>query len=143
RRAQRVVRVVGQATASCMPRSSQWTRTGAVKCSIHAASLPADPALRPGEAELQLCGSGVFFFQAEDGIRDATVTGVQTCALPISAIRWARSASLDRPDRVELDTRERADRLLDLRVAATTGTSCVALRAHHESSQRRDRKSVV
>src|SRR5436305_4023680 len=26
-----------------------------------------------------------FFFQAEDGIRDADVTGVQTCALPISA----------------------------------------------------------
>src|SRR5207245_4439652 len=25
----------------------------------------------------------LFFFQAEDGIRDATVTGVQTCALPI------------------------------------------------------------
>src|SRR5256886_10455863 len=27
-----------------------------------------------------------FFFQAEDGIRDLTVTGVQTCALPISGI---------------------------------------------------------
>src|SRR5258706_1409416 len=27
-----------------------------------------------------------FFFQAEDGIRDWSVTGVQTCALPISAI---------------------------------------------------------
>src|SRR5260370_9970330 len=26
-----------------------------------------------------------FFFQAEDGIRDSSVTGVQTCALPISA----------------------------------------------------------
>src|SRR5207248_3771475 len=26
-----------------------------------------------------------FFFQAEDGIRDRTVTGVQTCALPILA----------------------------------------------------------
>src|SRR2546429_3394437 len=25
----------------------------------------------------------VFFFQAEDGIRDVAVTGVQTCALPI------------------------------------------------------------
>src|SRR5437867_13187551 len=25
----------------------------------------------------------IFFFQAEDGIRDRTVTGVQTCALPI------------------------------------------------------------
>src|SRR5207248_6169107 len=28
-----------------------------------------------------------FFFQAEDGIRDRTVTGVQTCALPISMSR--------------------------------------------------------
>src|SRR5204863_3568849 len=28
-----------------------------------------------------------FFFQAEDGIRDLYVTGVQTCALPISALR--------------------------------------------------------
>src|SRR2546430_7051289 len=28
----------------------------------------------------------VFFFQAEDGIRDLTVTGVQTCALPISQL---------------------------------------------------------
>src|SRR5437762_12170244 len=27
----------------------------------------------------------VFFFQAEDGIRDTSVTGVQTCALPIFA----------------------------------------------------------
>src|SRR3990167_9855105 len=30
-----------------------------------------------------------FFFQAEDGIRDLTVTGVQTCALPISTPRPA------------------------------------------------------
>src|SRR3712207_7006735 len=29
---------------------------------------------------------GFFFFQAEDGIRDIGVTGVQTCALPISVI---------------------------------------------------------
>src|SRR5205809_7904348 len=27
-----------------------------------------------------------FFFQAEDGIRDVAVTGVQTCALPISPL---------------------------------------------------------
>src|SRR5258708_36463737 len=32
-----------------------------------------------------------FFFQAEDGIRDDLVTGVQTCALPISAI-WRKAA---------------------------------------------------
>src|SRR3712207_8917361 len=29
-----------------------------------------------------------FFFQAEDGIRDIGVTGVQTCALPISSLLW-------------------------------------------------------
>src|SRR5262249_58824701 len=28
-----------------------------------------------------------FFFQAEDGIRDWSVIGVQTCALPISSVR--------------------------------------------------------
>src|SRR2546429_6956901 len=32
---------------------------------------------------------GIFFFQAEDGIRDVAVTGVQTCALPISQKREA------------------------------------------------------
>src|SRR5256886_1035459 len=32
----------------------------------------------------RLCSVLFFFFQAEDGIRDLTVTGVQTCALPIS-----------------------------------------------------------
>src|SRR5437763_1558528 len=30
-----------------------------------------------------------FFFQAEDGIRDTSVTGVQTCALPISMLQMA------------------------------------------------------
>src|SRR2546430_13410618 len=30
-----------------------------------------------------------FFFQAEDGIRDLTVTGVQTCALPISLLAFS------------------------------------------------------
>src|SRR5690625_6098446 len=29
----------------------------------------------------------VFFFQAEDGIRDGHVTGVQTCALPIAGLQ--------------------------------------------------------
>src|SRR2546422_10964524 len=40
-----------------------------------------------------------FFFQAEDGIRDVAVTGVQTCALPIyvdqRARRHARSHAID------------------------------------------------
>src|SRR5256885_3892331 len=36
----------------------------------------------------------IFFFQAEDGIRDYKVTGVQTCALPISMEAVARRAGL-------------------------------------------------
>src|SRR2546430_7605599 len=32
-----------------------------------------------------------FFFQAEDGIRDLTVTGVQTCALPIFAKQFVEA----------------------------------------------------
>src|SRR2546430_8460845 len=42
---------------------------------------------RSSKCSLQL---RFFFFQAEDGIRDLTVTGVQTCALPICA--WILAA---------------------------------------------------
>src|SRR5204863_3355268 len=35
-----------------------------------------------------------FFFQAEDGIRDLYVTGVQTCALPISATSRIRDVAV-------------------------------------------------
>src|SRR3712207_7627908 len=37
-----------------------------------------------------------FFFQAEDGIRDIGVTGVQTCALPISAVTWPVASKTSR-----------------------------------------------
>src|SRR5437660_2185011 len=41
----------------------------------------------------------VFFFQAEDGIRDGHVTGVQTCALPIwagVAVKTSASAQIEK-----------------------------------------------
>src|SRR5436305_13993007 len=52
----------------------------------------------------------ISFFQAEDGIRDADVTGVQTCALPISdrpgldgpLVKLARGVRLLRQVRVDL-----------------------------------------
>src|SRR2546430_8662275 len=44
-----------------------------------------------------------FFFQAEDGIRDLTVTGVQTCALPI----YERNLVVARGTPEQLDVVER------------------------------------
>src|SRR4051794_41545137 len=55
----------------------------------------------------------VFFFQAEDGIRDGRVTGVQTCALPISS----------GPRRPALELRQR------LREPAPPGFGQLAVRA--------------
>src|SRR6266516_7180902 len=43
-----------------------------------------------------------FFFQAEDGIRYRTVTGVQTCALPIFALYDTREGSPTRGQLMEL-----------------------------------------
>src|SRR5690625_447038 len=50
-----------------------------------------------------------FFFQAEDGIRDGHVTGVQTCALPISIITQVvlglvHTLGLEQPLDVALET---------------------------------------
>src|SRR5258708_19040939 len=39
-----------------------------------------------------------FFFQAEDGIRDDLVTGVQTCALPILDQQFALAVAAERPN---------------------------------------------
>src|SRR5688572_30889826 len=49
---------------------------------------------RRGSGTDRLVGVFFFFFQAEDGIRDLTVTGVQTCALPIlmHGAAWAHTA---------------------------------------------------
>src|SRR5947208_1557076 len=56
--------------------------------SVSPAPAPFSNSLRIRSRCASTCGpsspSGVFFFQAEDGIRDDLVTGVQTCALPIS-----------------------------------------------------------
>src|SRR5699024_11634994 len=56
----------------------------------------------------------LFFLQAEDGIRDRNVTGVQTCALPISG--EARVSHAPGPRGVDLlEARVRGDVLVELR----------------------------
>src|SRR5690606_39526016 len=56
------------------------------------------------------------FFQAEDGIRDFHVTGVQTCALPISTVsRFGKTDTLDvikAEILVDLDRKEEAETTL-------------------------------
>src|SRR5699024_11232501 len=41
--------------------------------------------------------AGVFLFQAEDGIRGRNVTGVQTCALPISGVHGTAPPATSAP----------------------------------------------
>src|SRR2546427_8448952 len=50
-----------------------------------------------------------FFFQAEDGIRDLTVTGVQTCALPISRHHDGRIEALKRRNQRLVDLLQGCD----------------------------------
>src|SRR2546422_8947473 len=66
-----------------------------------------------------------FFFQAEDGIRDVAVTGVQTCALPISPTRVGFADSGDRAQR-----------------PAATGSSAAADHRSLEAGPARARRAV-
>src|SRR2546430_9277780 len=66
---------------------------------------------RAGRRRVCVC---VFFFQAEDGIRDLTVTGVQTCALPISLPEGAVLASLGCGNPTALAELHEGDVVLDL-----------------------------
>src|SRR5206468_6010948 len=49
-------------------------------------------SLLQAQPDWEVCGEAAdgFFFQAEDGIRDLIVTGVQTCALPILLREYER-----------------------------------------------------
>src|SRR2546430_11707096 len=103
--------------------------------------LPCSPQ-RDGAVSVRSGLRGVdFFFQAEDGIRDLTVTGVQTCALPIwnapapSAEAASAGSQITIDDFVKVDLRvgqvlsaERvkgADKLLHLKVDLEIGrASC-------------------
>src|SRR5690606_40969724 len=73
-----------------------------------------------------------FFFQAEDGIRDFHVTGVQTCALPIS--RYPLRASRSGAARMLL-AQESADRFESL-VVAVLGWASAASAAPRSEERR-------
>src|SRR3989449_2521231 len=95
---------------------------------------------------METCGEDhcFFFFQAEDGIRDVAVTGVQTCALPIST---QYGAGPDGIDRRRVDVRAADDRGDQCRLAGRDLTNLLAeirpRRGPDPAHRDRDRKSVV
>src|SRR5207245_8192798 len=75
------------------------------------------------------------FFQAEDGIRDATVTGVQTCALPISPPGSA-------PVRGSPSRHTKSGRETGFRASSQSGSSgAVPPELHHEAAPKCGRKN--
>src|SRR5205823_6098445 len=81
-----------------------------------------------------------FLFQAEDGIRGKLVTGVQTCALPISVERLAQQiALLDDPElgadyaRVHHSFRQLADEIAQLPLDATQSAALASTVAQEQS----------
>src|SRR5687767_15494255 len=96
----------------------------------------------PGKIGQRVSTSMFFFFQAEDGIRDKLVTGVQTCALPISSFQETTRVL------TEAAVMGQKDRLLGLKenviigklIPAGTG---LASRREQLDWMPKDRKSVV
>src|SRR2546427_5067638 len=83
-----------------------------------------------------------FFFQAEDGIRDLTVTGVQTCALPISKLAYATAQAAVVTAEANLQTAK--DAMEDTQVRAPiTGTILEIDAVLGTVISSPDRKSVV
>src|SRR5207244_5722972 len=85
-----------------------------------------------------------FFFQAEDGIRDDLVTGVQTCALPIffpgSACRHTRRTPRSLSERQDRDVRSLALRpayVLATRLPQISGQRIRWARCSNRSEERR------
>src|SRR5256885_6275884 len=81
-----------------------------------------------------------FFFQAEDGIRDYKVTGVQTCALPISSTPSALASFVVLPTPVG---RIDVALLPFLRPAREQDHHRVSITPEIDPVARSDRKSVV
>src|SRR5256885_6065397 len=80
-----------------------------------------------------------FFFQAEDGIRDYKVTGVQTCALPIWAVRSSTTPLMKAVLRNYQEWFEAADPLAGYfdRIDSAFGDRSAEIRATPRSEERR------
>src|SRR5260370_206340 len=82
-------------SAHSVIRRAKYHSSGGIQDSLsHTSLLRLVPCVRKFTAYgFYIC---FFFFQAEDGIRDSSVTGVQTCALPILSNRQGTLVLSDR-----------------------------------------------
>src|SRR2546430_6692889 len=80
-----------------------------------------------------------FFFQAEDGIRDLTVTGVQTCALPIFVSDVTLDSRAVSPGALFLACKGRAHHGLAFAEQAIAGGARAVL---YESNDRSEERRV-
>src|SRR2546429_5806382 len=97
-----------------------------------------------GERNIRLCLHYIFFFQAEDGIRDVAVTGVQTCALPIC--RSNRCSAAHDPSATLVSLRQTDSPNHPARSdgkGRATSDSCSSRRSTRAVLPSGDRKSVV
>src|SRR5207237_6486301 len=81
----------------------------------------------------------IFFFQAEDGIRDSSVTGVQTCALPIYRIHARRTPSRQETCDQRDDCQDQKGRTEGHRVARAHFVKQIAKQARQRERRRRTR----
>src|SRR5690606_41055115 len=81
-----------------------------------------------------------FFFQAEDGIRDFHVTGVQTCALPISW--WSCQQRLRRARRCRVFRRARTMKRREVSRWSASTPGCWRWRAERPPETRSEERRV-
>src|SRR5260370_15845180 len=84
-----------------------------------------------------------FFFQAEDGIRDSSVTGVQTCALPICIFLFPPSPTLLRTRVAYLADRSRVGEGGKRKILGSSGRETRAVAAIENSLRRRSEERRV
>src|SRR5256885_5564500 len=113
-----------------------------IATSLRIAASSFDEAGSPiGRSRTRLSVTFFFFFQAEDGIRDYKVTGVQTCALPILILIGGKIERLRRERRAGLGW----DRLLAVPAAVARKYLVLVLELKQPQPDllEIDRKSVV
>src|SRR6266702_6367038 len=84
-----------------------------------------------------------FFFQAEDGIRDGHVTGVQTCALPISRSSDCPAPPRRRGSSGHRDRDRKSTRLNSSHVAISYAVFCLKKKKTEDSATYEYHSNVV